>query len=160
MSSKTAKTNAVRLLDTVKIDYILREYVVDEEHLDAMHVANSLGVNPQGIFKTLVLKGNINPYLVAIIPANTQLDLKKYAKVSGNKNCEMLPLKDLLNVTGYIRGGCSPIGMKKLFPTYIDELAILQEKICISGGKKGLQIIINPSDLSNLVNANFEDITR
>ena len=160
MSSKTAKTNAVRLLDTHTITYQLREYEVDEEHVDALHVAKSLQVNPESIYKTLVLKGNVDAYLVAIIPANTHLDMKKFAKISGNKNCEMLPLKDLLNVTGYIRGGCSPIGMKKQFPTYIEELAILQDQICISAGKRGLQIILNAEDLGNLIEAKFEDITQ
>ncbi|MDM1296999.1 Cys-tRNA(Pro) deacylase [Empedobacter falsenii] len=160
MSNKTAKTNAVRILDTHNISYELREYEVDEEHIDALHVANSLSVNPEGIYKTLVLKGNIEPFLVAVIPANTHLDMKKFAKISGNKNCEMLPLKDLLNVTGYIRGGCSPIGMKKQFPTYIEELAILQDQICISAGKRGLQIILNAEDLGNLIEAKFEDITQ
>ncbi|WP_282629386.1 Cys-tRNA(Pro) deacylase [Empedobacter sedimenti] len=160
MSSKTAKTNAVRLLDTHAITYQLREYEVDEEHVDALHVAQSLQVNPESIYKTLVLKGNVDAYLVAIIPANTHLDMKKFAKISGNKNCEMLPLKDLLNVTGYIRGGCSPIGMKKQFPTYIEELATLQENICISAGKRGLQIILNPEELGKLINAEFVDITQ
>lgn len=160
MSSKTAKTNAVRLLDTHTITYQLREYEVDEEHVDALHVAKSLQVNPESIYKTLVLKGNVDAYLVAVIPANTHLDMKKFAKISGNKNCEMLPLKDLLNVTGYIRGGCSPIGMKKQFPTYIEELATLQENICISAGKRGLQIILNPEELGKLIDAKFVDITQ
>ncbi|WP_312554096.1 Cys-tRNA(Pro) deacylase [Empedobacter brevis] len=160
MSQKTAKTNAVRILDTHQISYELREYEVDEEHVDAMHVAESLGVNPEGIYKTLILKGNVEPYIVAVIPANTHLDLKKFAKVSGNKNCEMLPLKDVLNVTGYIRGGCSPIGMKKQFPTYIEELAILQDQICISAGKRGLQILLNAEDLKPLIGAQFADITQ
>ncbi|MGV0831404.1 Cys-tRNA(Pro) deacylase [Empedobacter brevis] len=160
MSQKTAKTNAVRILDTHQISYELREYEVDEEHVDAMHVAESLGVNPEGIYKTLILKGNVEPYIVAVIPANTHLDMKKFAKVSGNKNCEMLPLKDLLNITGYIRGGCSPIGMKKQFPTYIEELAILQDQICISAGKRGLQILLNAEDLKLLIGAQFADITQ
>jgi len=160
MSSKTAKTNAVRLLDTHTITYQLREYEVDEEHVDALHVAKSLQVNPENIYKTLVLKGNVDAYLVAVIPSNTHLDMKKFAKISGNKNCEMLPLKDLLNVTGYIRGGCSPIGMKKQFPTYIEELATLQENICISAGKRGLQIILNPEELRKLIDAKFVDITQ
>ncbi|MCA4808181.1 Cys-tRNA(Pro) deacylase [Empedobacter stercoris] len=160
MSNKTAKTNAVRLLDTQNVSYTLREYEVDEEHVDALQVAKSLDVNPEGIYKTLVLKGNIASYLVAVIPANTHLDMKKFAKVSGNKNCEMLPLKDLLKVTGYIRGGCSPIGMKKQFPTYIEELALIQDQICISAGKKGLQILLNAEDLGNIIDAKFEDITQ
>ena len=160
MSSKTAKTNAVRLLDTHTITSQLREYEVDEEHVDALHVAKSLQVNPESIYKTLVLKGNVDAYLVAVIPANTHLDMKKFAKFWRNKNCEMLPLKDLLNVTGYIRGGCSPIGMKKQFPTYIEELATLQENICISAGKRGLQIILNPEELRKLIDAKFVDITQ
>ncbi len=160
MNQKTAKTNAVRILDTHQISYELREYEVDEEHVDALHVAESLGVNPEEIYKTLILKGNVEPYIVAVIPANTHLDMKKFAKVSGNKNCEMLPLKDVLNVTGYIRGGCSPIGMKKQFPTYIEELAILQDQICISAGKRGLQILLNAEDLIPLIGAQFADITQ
>lgn len=152
------KTNAVRLLDQMKIDYQLREYEVDEDDLSAEHVADSLGISAEKLYKTLILKGQKDPFLVAVIPGNTQLDLKKIAKISGNKSCEMLPLKDLLAVTGYIRGGCSPIGMKKLFPTYIEEMATLETEIIISAGKRGLQIIINPEELKNLVQGQFADI--
>ena len=121
-------------------------------------MAAVIGVAPEKIYKTLVLKGQKDPFVVAVIPGNAQLDLKKIAKASGNKNCEMLPMKELLLVTGYIRGGCSPIGMKKIFPTYIEELSTLEEKIVISAGKRGLQIIIHPLDLSKAIEFTFADL--
>lgn len=152
------KTNAVRFLDTAKVNYELREYEVDDHEVSAEHVALSLGLLPETLYKTLVLKGNIDPYIVAVIPGNAQLDLKKIAKVSGNKNCEMLPMKDLLAVTGYIRGGCSPIGMKKLFPTFIEEAAQLETEISVSAGKRGLQMILNPNDLATLTKAIWSDL--
>jgi Cys-tRNA(Pro)/Cys-tRNA(Cys) deacylase len=152
------KTDAVRLLDTAKVNYELREYEVDDHDVSAEHVALSLGLIPETLYKTLVLKGNIDPYIVAVIPGNAQLDLKKIAKASGNKNCEMLPMKDLLAVTGYIRGGCSPIGMKKLFPTFIEEAAQLETEISVSAGKRGLQMILNPNDLATLTKAIWSDL--
>ncbi|MND85618.1 Cys-tRNA(Pro)/Cys-tRNA(Cys) deacylase YbaK [compost metagenome] len=152
------KTNAVRLLDTAKVNYELREYELDDHDVSAEHVALSLGLLPETLYKTLVLKGNIDPYIVAVIPGNAQLDLKKIAKASGNKNCEMLPMKDLLAVTGYIRGGCSPIGMKKLFPTFIEEAAQLETEISVSAGKRGLQMILNPNDLATLTKAIWSDL--
>ncbi|RKE46814.1 Cys-tRNA(Pro) deacylase [Sphingobacterium detergens] len=152
------KTNAVRLLDTAKVNYELREYEVDDHDVSAEHVALSLGLIPEILYKTLVLKGNIDPYIVAVIPGNAQLDLKKIAKASGNKNCEMLPMKDLLAVTGYIRGGCSPIGMKKLFPTFIEEAAQLETEISVSAGKRGLQMILNPNDLATMTKAIWSDL--
>ena len=121
-------------------------------------MAAVIGVAPEKIYNTLVLKGQKDPFVVAVIPGNAQLDLKKIAKASGNKNCEMLPMKELLLVTGYIRGGCSPIGMKKIFPTYIEELSTLEEKIVISAGKRGLQIIIHPLDLSKAIEFTFADL--
>lgn len=153
------KTNAARILDKLKIPYELREYEVEiDEHQSAVDVAAAIGVAPEKIYKTLVLKGQKDPFVVAVIPGNAQLDLKKIAKASGNKNCEMLPMKELLLVTGYIRGGCSPIGMKKIFPTYIEELSTLEEKIVISAGKRGLQIIIHPLDLSKAIEFTFADL--
>jgi len=152
------KTNAVRILDQQKISYELREYDPDDSDLSALHVAAELGIEAGAIFKTLVLKGNLTGYLVAVVPGDTQLDLKKIAKASGNKSCEMIPVKELLQLTGYIRGGCSPIGMKKLFPTYIEEAAILQDKMSVSGGRRGLQIIINPQDLKGLIAGTFADL--
>jgi len=152
------KTNAVRLLDTAGINYELREYEVDEQDVSAEHVAESLGLSPETLYKTLVLKGNKDPYIVAVIPGNEQLDLKKIAKASGNKNCEMLPQKDLLSVTGYLRGGCSPIGMKKQFPTFIEEAAQLETHISVSAGKRGLQMILNPMDLAKIAQAHWSDL--
>lgn len=157
MSSTIHKTNAVRELDHLKIPYRLKTYEVDE-NLNAEHIAISEGIPPEQVYKTLVLEGNIDKYLVAVIPANSQLDLKKIAIASGNKKCSMLPLKQLLDVTGYIRGGCSPIGMKKLFPTYIEEMALTESEIYISGGKRGIQIIIKPSDLSQAIPIKFADL--
>ena len=153
-----AKTNAVRILDTMKISYTLREYEVSENDVSAEYVAEKIGVEPEKLYKTLVLKGNTVPFIVAVIPSSAQLDLKKIAKVSGNKHCEMLLMKDLLSVTGYIRGGCSPIGMKKQFPTYIEELAQTEEQIIISAGKRGLQLVIAPEDLQKAVQAEFADL--
>lgn len=152
------KTNAIRLLDTAKISYTLREYEIDENDVSAEHVASSIGLNPDILYKTLVLKGTNDPYLVAVIPGNSHLDLKKLAKSSGNKHCEMLPMKDLLQVTGYIRGGCSPIGMKKSFPTFIEEAAQLENIISVSAGKRGLQVLLHPDDLIRITGGRFFDI--
>lgn len=152
------KTNAVRILDSLNIPYELRTYEVDEDHLSATDVAESIGIEPERLYKTLILKGQKDPYLVAVVPGNAQLDLKKAAKASGNKNCEMLPMKDLLSVTGYIRGGCSPIGMKKQFPTFIEELSSVEKTIVVSAGKRGLQIIIHPADLVKAVDATLADL--
>lgn len=152
------KTNAARILDELNIHYELRKYPVDENDLSALHVAEAIGEDPEKLYKTLVLKGQKDPYLVAVIPGNAQLDLKKIAKASGNKNCEMLPMKDLLSVTGYVRGGCSPIGMKKHFPTFIEEIVTLQESVIISAGKRGLQLILRPEDLINISKATVADL--
>lgn len=154
----SSKTNAVRLLETAGIRYELREYEVDEQDVSAEHVAETLGLPLETLYKTLVLKGNKDPYIVAVIPGNAHLDLKKLAKASGNKNCEMLPMKDLLTVTGYIRGGCSPIGMKKQFPTFIEEAAQLETLIAVSAGKRGLQMVLNPVDLANIAHADWSDL--
>ena len=155
--AKISKTNAARLLDQRKINYQLIPYQVDEQHLDAEHVAESLGENIEQVFKTLVLKGDKSGYFVCVIPGNCEVDLKKAAKVSGNKNCDLIPMKDLLPTTGYIRGGCSPIGMKKPFPTYIHTTAVDFDHIYISAGVRGLQIQIAPNDLITVSNATLND---
>lgn len=156
-----SKTNAARILDKLNIIYELRTYDVDpDEHKSAVDVAHDIGIAPEKIYKTLLVKGQQDPYLVAVIPGNANLDLKKLAKASGNKNCEMLPKKDLLPVTGYIRGGCSPIGMKKQFPTFVEELSTLEESIVISAGKKGLQIVLSPQDLARAINLQFADLIQ
>ncbi|MDR3057067.1 MAG: Cys-tRNA(Pro) deacylase [Prevotella sp.] len=149
---KIDKTNAVRLLDKEKIEYKLIPYQVDESDLSAVHVAEQLNEHVEQVFKTLVLKGDKSGYFVCIIPGAEELDLKAAAKVSGNKSCDMIPMKDLLNITGYIRGACSPIGMKKQFPTYIDDSYKNFDYIYVSAGKRGLQIQLDPKDLMGIVN--------
>lgn len=151
-NKKVAKTNAARLCDKAKVEYQLIPYEVDESDLSAIHVAEQLGEPVQQVFKTLVLKGDKSGYFVCIIPGADELDLKLAAKVSGNKNCDMIPMKDLLAITGYIRGACSPIGMKKLLPTYIDQSCNNFGSIYVSAGIRGLQLQIAPSDLIEMVN--------
>lgn len=154
-----SKTNAARVLDSLHIEYELKTYEVNGDHQSAEDVAMAIGISPEKIYKTLVLKGHKDAYLVCVIPANAHLNLKKIATVSDNKSCEMLPMKDLLTVTGYIRGGCSPIGMKKTYPTYIEEMASLEDEIIISAGKKGSQLILKPADLKKVVNGTFADLS-
>lgn len=156
--SKEKKTNAARLLDKAGINYDLVPYEVDEADLSATHVAASLCENIEQVFKTIVLTGDKVKFFVCVVPGDTEIDLKKAAKVSGNKKCEPLHLKLLLPTTGYIRGGCSPIGMKKLFPTYFDASAKNFPFIYVSAGQRGLQLKINPGDLSRMVNGQFAEL--
>ncbi len=158
MAKKIEKTNAARLLDKAKITYNLITYEFDENDLAAQHVADSLGQDIACVFKTLVLHGDKTGYIVCVIPGNMEVDLKALAKVSANKKVEMIPMKDLLQVTGYIRGGCSPIGMKKRFPTYFHSTANDYEKIYVSAGVRGLQIQIAPSDLISFVQATVAEV--
>lgn len=155
---KISKTNAARLLDAESMDYVLVPYEVDESDLSAVHVAEQLGQPVEQLFKTLVLKGNKSGHFVCIIPGDEELDLKKAAKVSGNKSCEMIAMKDLLNVTGYIRGACSPMGMKKQLTSYIHESCLDYELVFVSAGKRGLQIQIDPKDLIKAANLNVESL--
>ena len=148
---KTEKTNAARLLDAAGIEYELVPYSYSEEDLSAESVAAELNEPIEQVFKTLVLRGDKTKDFVCVISGDMEVDLKVAAKISGNKNCEMLHVKDLLPTTGYIRGGCSPIGMKKPFPTFIHESALLYDYIYISAGKRGLQIKINPQALIDFV---------
>lgn len=148
------KTNAARLLDKAKISYELIPYEVDEEDLSAVHVAASLGENIEQVFKTLVLQGDKSGYFVCVIPGEHEVDLKLAAKVSGNKKCDLIPVKELLPLTGYIRGGCSPMGMKKHFPTYIHETCMRFPYIYVSAGVRGLQIKLAPEDLIRECRAN------
>ena len=147
MINKINKTNVARLLDKAKVPYELIPYEVDENDLSAVHVAASLGEDIEQVFKTLVLRGDKTGHFVCVIPGEHEVDLKMAAKASGNKKCEMLPLKELLPTTGYIRGGCSPIGMKKHFPTYIHETCLSFPYIYVSAGVRGLQIKLAPQDL-------------
>ena len=144
---KIQKTNAARLLDAAGIEYSLIPYEVDEENLGAEHIAAQLGEDIEQVFKTLVLRGDRNGLFVCVMPGNSGVDLKVAARISGNKNCEMIHVRELLPLTGYIRGGCSPIGMKKPLPTFIHESALLHDHIYVSAGVRGLQLRISPSDL-------------
>ena len=147
------KTNAARLLDAAGISYTLVPYEVDEEHLEASHVAEQLGEDLDRVLKTLVLRGDKNGLFVCVVPGSMEVDLKVAARISGNKNCAMIHVKELLPLTGYIRGGCSPIGMKKPLPTFIHESALLWDTIYISAGVRGLQICIDPQELIDFVGA-------
>ncbi|MDY0406559.1 Cys-tRNA(Pro) deacylase [Virgibacillus sp. 179-BFC.A HS] len=153
------KTNAIRILDKEQITYRIHEYPWSEEHLDAVTAAEKVGMPCEKVFKTLVATGDKTGVIVGCIPAENELDLKSFAKVSGNKKVEMLAMKELENITGYIRGGCSPIGMKKRFPTYVASAAVNMDTIVISAGKRGLQIEISPADLQQVTDAVFADIT-
>ena len=147
------KTNAARLLSAASIAYELIPYEYTEDDLSATHVAQTLGEDIERVFKTLVLRGDRNGLFVCVIPGNFEVDLKLAAKISGNKSCQMIHVKELLPLTGYIRGGCSPIGMKKKYPTFIHESALLYDYIFISAGARGLQIKIAPADLIGFVGA-------
>ena len=156
---KINKTNVARLLDKAKVSYELIPYEVDESDLSAVHVAASLGENVEQVFKTIVLHGEKSGYFVCVVPGDQEIDLKRAAKVSRNKKCELLPMKELLPVTGYIRGGCSPIGMKKHFPTYIHHTAEQYPYIYISAGQRGLQIKLDPADLLREARAEYAELT-
>lgn len=159
MAKKIEKTNAARLLDRAKIAYELIPYTVDEDNLAATHVAEELGEDIATVFKTLVLRGDRTGHFVCVIPGDKEVDLKLAARVSGNKWAELIPMKELLPTTGYIRGGCSPLGMKRRFPTFIDHSAEQHPRIYISAGIRGLQIAIAPSDLATIVEATLTELT-
>ncbi len=152
------KTNAVRILESKNISHSFIEYEFNEDEIDAVSVAKKIGVDPETVFKTLVARNEKNELFVFVIPAGFELNLKKAAKVSGVKSIEMIKVKELQPLTGYIRGGCSPIGMKKLFPTFIDETAQLYEKIFVSAGMRGMQMQLSPDDLANVIGAEFCDL--
>lgn len=152
------KTNVARLLDQAGVKYELVPYEVDENDLSAVHVAASLGEDVEQVFKTIVLRGDKTGLLVCVVPGNHDVNLKKAAKASGNKKCEPLPLKELLPSTGYVRGGCSPIGMKKALPTYVHETAAGFDQIFVSAGTRGVQLRIAPGDLLRQARAEYADI--
>jgi Cys-tRNA(Pro)/Cys-tRNA(Cys) deacylase len=153
------KTNAIRILESKGIAYTTAEYDHDEEEFDALSVAASINAPPETVFKTLVARNARNLIMVFVIPGNYELDLKKAAVYARSKSMEMVKVKELLGLTGYIRGGCSPIGMKKSFPTFIDETARLHEKIYVSAGIRGMQICLSPLDLIRVVGGTFADLT-
>lgn len=154
------KTNVMRLLEQAGISYKAMEYEVDENNLGGEHVAELIDMPPEQVFKTLVAKGEKKGFVVFCIPVNTELNLKKAATIIGDKKIEMLHVKDLLGTTGYIRGGCSPIGMKKKFPTYIDETAILFDDITISAGVRGCQLCIPREQLVDYIDATLCDVAE
>lgn len=160
MAKKEKKTNVMRILDKEKIPYETKSYEVDEENLSGVHAAEVLGYDPDMVFKTIVTKGDKTGPVVFCLPSEKEIDFKKAARASGNKSVEMIHLKDLTPLTGYLRGGCSPIGMKKDFPTYIDSTCKNHEKISISAGLRGRQVLIAPKDLISLIHAEVADLTH
>lgn len=160
MAKKIDKTNAARLLDKAKIAYSLIPYTVDENNLAATHVAEELGEDISTVFKTLVLRGDRTGLFVCVIPGDHEVDLKAAARISANKKADLIAMKELLPTTGYIRGGCSPIGMKKPLPTYIHSSCLEHDTIYISAGVRGLQIAIAPNDLINYVGATVAEISE
>ncbi|MDO5418289.1 MAG: Cys-tRNA(Pro) deacylase [Lachnospiraceae bacterium] len=157
-SKSQTKTNVMRILETAGISYVPGEYEVDENDLSGSHAADMMGIDHDTMFKTLVLKGEKTGYLVCCIPVDAELDLKKVARAAKDKKTEMIPMKELLPLTGYIRGGCSPIGMKKKFPTYIEETAQLFDAITISAGMRGHQVTLNPEDLRAYVEGEYAEL--
>lgn len=154
------KTNVMRLIEQAGIPYRCSQYEYDENDLNGMHAAAAIGMPPEQVFKTLVAKGDKRGILVFCIPVCCTLDLKKAAKAAGDKKVELIPMKDLLGLTGYIRGGCSPIGMKKSYPTFIDETSELSDEIAVSAGVRGTQIILSPEDLISYVDMIICDLTE
>ena len=157
---KLKKTNAARILDNLKINYEVKTYEVDESDLSAIHVAETMNLDIATIFKTLVARGDKTGVIMAVINGGDEVDLKALARASGNKSVEMVALKELTPLTGYVRGGCSPLGAKKNYPVYLDSKAMSQEKISISAGVRGEQIILSPADLVKAANANVAEIVR
>ena len=160
MGAEHPKTNAMRMLDAAGIAYESIEYEVDESDLSGESVARKVGVDSDRVFKTLVLRSDAGDHLVACVPVSTELDLKSLASASCRKSVAMIPVKDLLSLTGYVRGGCSPVGMKKSFPTYFDETVLLHDRIAVSAGIRGLQLLIAPEDLLRFVGGVSCDIAR
>jgi Cys-tRNA(Pro)/Cys-tRNA(Cys) deacylase len=154
------KTIAARILDQMNIAYELRAYEVSEDELDAITVARKVNLPPEAVFKTLVARGDKTGVLMALVAADQELDLKKLATVTGNKKIELVAVKELLGLTGYIRGGCSPLGAKKKYSVLIDETVILSEQVSISAGQRGLQLILAPDDLQRATEATFADIAK
>jgi len=154
-ADKTPTTNAMRILAQRRIPFTSRTYAVDESDLSGVHVAAQIGLDPNQVFKTLVAKGDRTGYLACGLPVHRTVDLKKLALASGNKRVDLIPTKDLLAVTGYVRGGCSPIGMKKPYPYYLDESALAQPEIAISAGIRGAQIVLAPADLVAVTGASL-----
>lgn len=159
-AKKVTKTNACRILDQENITYKIYEFPWSEDHIDAKSVADQLGIATESIYKTLVTVGDKTGVVVACLSGSVELDLKALAKVSGNKKVEMLPMKELEKTTGYIRGGCSPMGMKKQFPTFIQKSAESEAEMIISAGRRGMQLAVAPKDLARVTKAQFVGISQ
>ena len=160
MTKKIKKTNAARILDGLGIAYEIKTYAVDENDLSAVHVAEVSGLDIEMIFKTLVARGDKSGVIMAVIGGGEELDLKSLAKASGNKSVEMIALKELLPLTGYVRGGCSPLGAKKNYPVYLDARAMTLERISISAGQRGMQLVLAPQDLVRAVGATVAELVQ
>ena len=158
--AKETKTNAMRLLDSNKISYTTHSYENKDNKIDGIAVANKIRKDVESVFKTLVTQGHSKEYYVFVIPVAEELDMKKASKAAGEKNIEMIHVKDINSITGYIRGGCSPLGMKKVFKTFVQEEALLFDAIVFSGGKIGAQIEMNPNDLQKVIDCSFVDIIK
>jgi Cys-tRNA(Pro)/Cys-tRNA(Cys) deacylase len=152
------KTNAIRILEANKIEFELYHYEFNIDEIDAVSVANKINAEPESVFKTLIARSNTNEFFAFVIPGNEILNLKKAAEVSGTKKIDLIKEKELLPLTGYIKGGCTSIGLKKQYPVFIDETAQLFDKIYISAGVRGTQVKLNPNDLKSIVNAKFVDL--
>ena len=152
------KTNALRIIESAGIGFEAFEYDISDGMIDAVSIARKIGRNPEEVFKTLVTEDPHHEHFVFVIPACAELDLKKAAKVTGRKSIDLIPSKQLLNLTGYIHGGCSPVGMKKAFPTFIDETCQLYDEIAVSAGARGHQMLLPPESLAELVDAEFVDL--
>ncbi|MFA6505697.1 MAG: Cys-tRNA(Pro) deacylase [Treponemataceae bacterium] len=152
------KTNVIRIFEAAGIDFEIKEYSVDENDLSAGHAAELLGLDPDSVFKTIVLRGERTGPFVCVVPGPAEVDLKKAARAAGDKAASPLPLKELEPLTGYVRGGCSPIGMKKKIPTFIDETALVFDRISISAGKRGMQVLAAPGEIAKLAEAEFRDL--
>lgn len=158
--AKESKTNAMRILDSNKIDYTTHSYENKDNKIDGVAVAHKIGKDVNEVFKTLVTQGHSKEFYVFVIPVDEELDMKKSSKIAGEKSIEMIHVKDINTITGYIRGGCSPLGMKKVFKTFIQEEALLFDTIVFSGGKIGAQIEMNPNDLRKAIECSFADIIK
>lgn len=156
---KDRKTNAMRILEKMDIPYETVAYEFDEEHLDAIHASQSAGLDPEQVFKTIVMKGGTNQLYVFVTPAEFVISLKKARALTGEKELELLKLDQLMKYTGYIRGGCSPLGMIHTYPTFIEQLALLQDEIYVSAGQRGLQLKLSPEDLRRASDGQFADFT-
>lgn len=159
MKEETKKTNAMRILESLGIPYEIRTYEWDEEHLDAVHASEAAGLDPEQVFKTIVMKNARNEVYVFCLPAQFSVSLKKARAVTGSKDIDLIKMTELQPLTGYIRGGCSPLGMKKHYPTFIEELALLQDYIYVSAGQRGIQLKVSPQDLAKAADAQFADFT-